>query len=163
MFQKRLPQVASKRKETFVSNVVWDQFVDWCLHKSLKPIPAHSWALAAYTLTLEGRMSPAQIRKCLAKIGKAHAEKSKSRPDRDPLIEKTIKTIENRAKPTGHKAKTLDDEDFSDPRTPKVKKTNPTQKSAMGPKNKKPPSRAMRGEPKLVMKRSLRNFQFKAP
>ena len=156
MLLKKLPKLLSNRERTFVSNAAWDQFVDWCLHKSLKPMPAHTWTLAAYTLTLEGQMSLAQIRKCLAKIGKAHVKKSKKRPDRDPLIEKTIKAIERRAKGIVHKAKILDDEDFSDPTTPKVKKNTPRQKKPVGSKIKKSQNRIMRGEPNLVIKRNFR-------
>lgn len=145
--------MVSKREAPYVKNVVWDEFVGWCLHKNLKPISAHAWPLAAYTLTLEGQMSPSQIRKCLAKIGKVPAEKSKPRPDRDPLIEKTIKIIEQRNNKKSKRAKTLDDEDFSDPTDPKVKKLSPKKKDP-SLKTKKPQRRVMRSEPKWVMKRA---------
>jgi hypothetical protein len=143
--------VISKRGEAYVRNVVWGEFVGWCLHKNLKPISAHAWPLAAYSLTLEGKMSPAQIRKCLARIGKAHAEKYKTRPDRDPLVEKTIKIIEKRNDQKVNVDKILDDEDFSDPAIPTVKKLS-LKKKAPGLKTKKPQRRVMRRAPKLVRK-----------
>jgi hypothetical protein len=72
--------------------MAWDEFIEWCLRKDLMLMPAHAWALAYYVLTLEGLLSPTQIRKCLSEIAKAHSEKFKNRPDRDQLIEKTAKT-----------------------------------------------------------------------
>ena len=97
MPNKKLPQVVSRRVGTSIRNTAWEDFVDWCLLKNLKPMPAHAWTLASYVLSLEGQLSPTQIRKCLADVAKFHAEKSKKRPDRNPLIEKTIKIIEKRS------------------------------------------------------------------
>jgi hypothetical protein len=154
MPKKKLPQVVSGRVVTFVSNTAWGDFVDWCLRKNLNPMPAHAWTLASYILSLEGQLNPTQIRKCLTEVAKEHTKKSKKRPDRDPLIEKTIKIIEQRNDQKSNRAKTLDDEDFSDPTAPKVKKTS-LKKKAPGNKTKKPPRRAMRRAPKLVMKRCL--------
>lgn len=153
MRQKKPIDKPSKSSKSFVGNVAWDEFVAWCIAKSLNPLPAHPWTLAAYIRTLEEHMSPPNIRKHLADVSKAHAEKSKKRPERDPLIGKTIEIIEKRAEKTALKAKKLDDEDLSDPTAPKTKKSKTSaKKKAGGPKAKSTNTRSMRAIPKLVKK-----------
>lgn len=157
MRQIKPPKEPSKRAKGFVGNVAWDEFVAWCIAKNLNPMPAHAWTLAAYIRTLEENMSPPNIRKHLADIAKAHAEKSRKRPERDPLIAKTIEIIEKRAEKKDLKVKSLDDEDFSDPTTPKTKKTKtPKKKKADSQKTKSPSTRSMRATPKLVTKRQVK-------
>ena len=153
MRQKKPIDKPSKSSKSFVGNVAWDEFVAWCIAKNLNPLPAHPWTLAAYIRTLEEHISPPNIRKHLADVSKAHAEKSKKRPERDPLIAKTIEIIEKRAEKTALKAKKLDDEDLSDPTAPKTKKSKtPAKKKAGGPKAKSTNTRSMRAIPKLVKK-----------
>ncbi|MDE0992568.1 MAG: hypothetical protein OSA23_05210 [Rhodospirillales bacterium] len=153
MRQKKPIDKPSKSSKSFVGNVAWDEFVAWCIAKNLNPLPAHPWTLAAYIRTLEEHMSPPNIRKHLADVSKAHAEKSKKRPERDPLIGKTIEIIEKRAEKTALKAKKLDDEDLSDPTAPKTKKSKTSaKKKAGGPKAKSTSTRSMRATPKLVKK-----------
>ena len=154
MRQKKPLDKPSKPSKSFIGNAAWDEFVAWCIAKSLNPMPAHAWTLAAYIRTLEGNMNPVQIRKHLADVAKAHAEKSKKRPERDPLIAKTIEIIEKRAEKKDLKAKKLDDEDLSDPTAPKTKKSKtPNKKKADSPKAKSTSTRSMRATPKLVTKR----------
>lgn len=153
MRQKKPIDKPSKSSKSFVGNVAWDEFVAWCIAKNLNPLPAHPWTLAAYIRTLEEHISPPNIRKHLADVSKAHAEKSKKRPERDPLIGKTIEIIEKRAEKTALKAKKLDDEDLSDPTAPKTKKSKTSaKKKAGGPKAKSTSTRSMRATPKLVKK-----------
>jgi len=153
MRQKKPIDKPSKSSKSFVGNVAWDEFVAWCIAKNLNPLPAHPWTLAAYIRTLEEHMSPPNIRKHLADVSKAHAEKSKKRPERDPLIGKTIEIIEKRAEKTALKAKKLDDEDLSDPTAPKTKKSKTSAKKKVGgPKAKSTSTRSMRATPKLVKK-----------
>ena len=153
MRQKKPIDKPSKSSKSFVGNVAWDEFVAWCIAKNLNPLPAHPWTLAAYIRTLEEHMSPPNIRKHLADVSKAHAEKSKKRPERDPLIAKTIEIIEKRAEKTALKAKKLDDEDLSDPTAPKTKKSKTSaKKKTGGPKAKSTSTRSMRATPKLVKK-----------
>ena len=153
MRQKKPIDKPSKSRKSFVGNVAWDEFVAWCIAKNLNPLPAHPWTLAAYIRTLEEHMSPPNIRKHLADVSKAHAEKSKKRPERDPLIGKTIEIIEKRAEKTALKTKKLDDEDLSDPTAPKIKKSKTSaKKKAGGPKAKSTSTRSMRATPKLVKK-----------
>ena len=153
MRQKKPIDKPPKSSKSFVGNVAWDEFVAWCIAKNLNPLPAHPWTLAAYIRTLEEHMSPPNIRKHLADVSKAHAEKSKKRPERDPLIGKTIEIIEKRAEKTALKAKKLDDEDLSDPTAPKTKKSKTSaKKKAGGPKAKSTNTRSMRAIPKLVKK-----------
>jgi hypothetical protein len=80
MPKNKLPQVVSRRIKIFISNTAWGDFVDWCLLRNLKPMPAHAWTLASYALSLEGQLSPIQICKCLIEVAKIHTEKSKNAP-----------------------------------------------------------------------------------
>lgn len=142
-----------QRIENFVGNAAWEDFVDWCTHKNLQAVPANAWTLAAYIRSLEGVESLANIRKRIADIGKAHAEKSKKRPERHPLIEKTLEIIALRAEKSESQSRLFDDNDFTAEPPPKIKKprikTDETQtKSAR--------SRIMRSTPKLVSKRRIK-------
>jgi hypothetical protein len=61
--------------------------------------------------------------------------------------------MEKRALKKALKAKKLDDEDLSDPTTPKTKKSKtPARKKTDGPKAKSTNTRSMRATPKLVTK-----------
>ena len=76
MPKNKLPQAVSRRVKTFISNTAWGEFVDWCLLRNLKPMPVHAWTLASYVLSLEGQLSPIQIRKCLIEVAKIHTAKT---------------------------------------------------------------------------------------
>lgn len=148
---KRRRQIL-QRVENFVGNPAWDDFVDWCKRQNLTPLPANAWTLAAYLRSLEGNTSLVQIRKCVADIGKAHAEKSKRRPERHQLIKKTLEIIEERAETRESPAQLFDD-DFASPKPPKLKKPTVSKTKPTSDQTKKPKSRVMRSSPKLVTKR----------
>ena len=131
----------------------WQAFTDWCLSRGLSPVPAHHWTLAAYALALEGQVKPEDIRKTLHAIAKAHLLKSRSRPDRHPLIERTLKMIENRRETREQKSELFDDELIA---VKKPKKPRKPRKVADKPEptNTKVP-RTLSTTPKLVSRRRL--------
>ncbi|NQW01703.1 MAG: hypothetical protein HQ483_18510 [Rhodospirillales bacterium] len=140
-----------QRIENFVGNPAWDDFVAWCLHKRLTAVPANAWTLAAYIRSLEGTESLSKLHKRVADIGKAHAEKSKRRPERNPLIAKTFEIMEIRAREGAGRSKLFDDNDFTAtdarPAKPKTGKAPPPDSAARPAK-----ARVMRSTPKLVSK-----------
>lgn len=131
----------------------WLAFTDWCLSKGLNPVPAHHWTLAAYALALEGKVKPEDIRKTLHAIARAHLLKSRSRPDRHPLIERTLKMIENRRETREQKSELFDEEltvakKSRKPRKPKAPadKPEPAKTKVL---------RTLSTSPKLVSRRRL--------
>ena len=131
----------------------WQTFTEWCKSRGLNPVPAHPWTLAAYALALEDQEKPDDIRKILHAIAKAHLEKSRSRPDRNPLIERTLKMIATRRETREQKSE-LFDEDLTKtgkPKKPRKAKKTPTEQDV--PKTKV--LRTLSTTPKLVSRRRL--------
>jgi hypothetical protein len=147
---KRHPR-SLRRIENFVGNAAWDDFVAWCLRRNLNPVPANAWTLAAYIRSCEGRESLVKLRKRVADIGKAHAEKSKRRPERDPLIAKTFHIIELRARKTDGHSTLFDDDNATQPAGQKKARTR--SKPADAPTVRAPKLRVMRSTPRLVARR----------
>ena len=141
------PHRSLQKIENFVGNAAWNEFVEWCGHKNLKAMPANAWTLAAYIRSLGGQESLTHLRKRVADIGKAHAEKSKRRPDRDPLIEKTFRIIEKQADKNAAQSKLFDDAGLPDASPPPTSLAE----TKIPPKPSK--ARVMRSTPKLVSKR----------
>ncbi len=131
----------------------WQTFTEWCVSRGLNPVPAHPWTLAAYALALEDQEKPGDIRKTLHAIAKAHLEKSRSRPDRNPLIERTLKMIETRKDMREQKSELFDD-DLT--KTEKPKKSRKAKKAPAKPEAPKPKVlRTLSTTPKLVSRRRL--------
>lgn len=74
----------------------WDEFVFWCQKNRLTPLPANAWTIAAYLRFLDKDFSPPEIAKSLKAISRAHALKSRMRPDRDPMVARAMELIEIR-------------------------------------------------------------------
>lgn len=148
MSQIKFHPSSLKRIENFVGNPAWEEFVEWCSHKKLNAVPANAWTLAAYIRTREGIEPLSKIKKRIIDIGKAHAEKSKRRPERDPLVAKTFNILEIQAKKQKKSAVAFDDEAL---KTGKPTRTKPKDTA---PKSSK--TRIMRSKPKLVSKRAAK-------
>jgi hypothetical protein len=132
----------------------WKAFTDWCLEKGLSPVPAHPWTLSAYALALEGHEKPDEIRKHIHAVAKAHLEKSRARPDRHPMLERTLKMIKTREDTQKQNSKLFDEEQAT--KKKKAKKAAKT-KSVTDKKSsaKKKSLRTMSATPKLVSRRKL--------
>lgn len=131
----------------------WQTFTAWCQERGLQAVPAHHWTLAAYARALEDQEKPAEIRKIMIAIAKVHGEKSRNRPDRHPLIERTLKVISTREQSKEQHSK-LFDEDLTKEAKPKKAakpKAAAKKKAAAKPKT----GRAMSSEPKLVSRRRM--------
>jgi hypothetical protein len=133
--------------------LAWQAFTDWCLSKGLNPVPAHHWTLAAYALALEDQEKPEDIRKILQAVAKAHLEKSRARPDRHPLIERTLKMIATRKETREQKSELFDDDLVKTGKPKKGRKPKKVEDNKKTPKPKAP--LIMSGTPKLVSRRRL--------
>jgi len=137
-----------RRIEKFVGNPAWDEFVAWCRHKKLNAVPANAWTLAAYIRSLEGFESLSKIKKRVTDIGKAHAEKSKRRPERDPLIAKTFHILELGGRKQKPKSTVFDDTAYEE--------ETPASRPSVSTNRKKTKTRTLRSTPKLVSKRAAK-------
>ena len=135
---------------------LWDEFVAWCQGRGLKAMPANAWTLAAYLRYQESRVTPAAMIKVLRAIGRMHREKSRKRPDRDPMVVRTLRLIEQRRRERrlGKQATPalFAEEDFVSPSPPPRAKPSKSQKVA----NTAGPRTSLRGTPRLVRRRKLR-------
>ena len=156
MPHKKRPHRILQRVENFVGNASWDDFVVWCKSKNLQAVPANAWTLAAYIRALESQESLTAIRKRIQDIGKAHAEKSKKRPERDPLIAKTLEIIKLRSEKSADQSTLFNGDDFTDLSSAKNKKPKKPKEKVKKTPNKSPRSRVMSSSPKLVRKRRLK-------
>ena len=132
----------------------WQTFKDWCLVKGLKAVPAHHWTLAAYALALEGQEKPDEIRKIIVAIAKAHLEKSRARPERHPLIERTLKMIDLRQDSQKQSSRLFDDNLITETTSRKTAKPKKKKPKTAPAGNKKQLS--MSATPKLVSRRKLK-------
>jgi len=130
----------------------WSTFVAWCEAHKLCPAPAHPWTVAAYLRSLEGTMRLDAIRRHLAQVGRMHFEKVRKRPDRHPLVERTLASMRQR----GEAAKRppppplFRAEDFLE-RTP----APPPKRRDKSDKTAAAPHRTLRVTPKLVRRKRV--------
>ncbi len=75
-------------------NKAWSDFVAWCQRRGLDAVPANPWTIAAYARWCEARMTPRAITKAIKDISAVHADKTRKRIDRDPLVLRTLAMIE---------------------------------------------------------------------
>ncbi len=131
----------------------WQAFKDWCLAKGLNAVPAHPWTMAAYALVFEGQEKPAEIRKIIVAVAQAHREKSKSSPERHPMIERTLKIIAARQDIQKKSSKLFDEDLTIAKKTKKAAKSKKAETSKTADNAKKQLS--MSATPKLVSRRKL--------
>lgn len=143
---KRIVSVAALNKQQS-----WVAFVRWCETNKLRSAPAHPWTLAAYVCTLEGKMRIDAIRRHVGKIGQMHHEKLRKRPDRHPLVLRTIESLRRRAEAT-KRADTppplFRDEDFTaaTPPSASTRRTSTALEAA---------ARGLRATPRLVRRKRV--------
>ena len=137
----------------------WDEFVSWCGGRGLQAVPAHPWTLAAYARWCESRYRYPAIAKSMRAIARVHNSKSRRRPDRHPVVKRTLRLIETRAKTKKDKnaPKPLfpEDEILAPARPDKktAKKTGKKTKEGKGGKKSRP---GLSPTPKLVSRRRLK-------
>ena len=84
------------KKKTVIDgqdSIAWDDFVFWCKARGLAAVPANPWTLSAYALWLETQLPHKEIIRAFKTIYKIHATKTRRRPDRAPLLIKTLKKM----------------------------------------------------------------------
>lgn len=80
----------------FNHTTAWQLFVEWCQSRGLKPLPANPWTLAAYARWCETQHRYKTITDIIKAIAKEHIRKSRKRPDRHPLVARTLNLIAKR-------------------------------------------------------------------
>ncbi|PIW27107.1 MAG: hypothetical protein COW30_11455 [Rhodospirillales bacterium CG15_BIG_FIL_POST_REV_8_21_14_020_66_15] len=136
----------------------WKFFVEWCQKRGLKPLPAHPWTVAAYARWCETHHRYQTIVNMVKVIAKEHMRKSRKRPDRHPLVTRTLNLIakrqEQREEDKVRAAALFHEEDFAPAEVAETtaqrvhrEVQTRTQGAARGLR------RALRGTPKLVSRR----------
>jgi hypothetical protein len=136
----------------------WKFFVDWCHKRGLKPLPANPWTVAAYARWCETNHHYQTIVNMVKAIAKEHMRKSRKRPDRHPLVTRTLNLIAKRqeqmAEDKVRAADLFPEEDFAadataETATARVQREvqTRTEEAAQGLR------RALRATPKLVSRR----------
>ena len=97
----------------------WEFFVAWCQSRGLRPLPANPWTVAAYARWCETQHRYKTIVTMVKAIAREHMRKSRKRPDRHPLVTRTLNLIAKRQEEQDidkHQASALfDDEAFAGP------------------------------------------------
>lgn len=146
----------------------WDEFVDWCRTHGVKAAPAHPWTVAAYVRTASPSMRLDALRKHLGNIGSMHYERLRTRPDRHPIVKRTLESL-RRERDEAKKPKPpalFKPEDFVEEKTPTPKKARAKpaapKKGAKAktatktkPKTATKPKRSLRATPKLVRRKRV--------
>jgi len=139
-------------------HTAWSVFVDWCHNRGLRPLPANPWTVAAYARWCETNHHYQTIVNMVKAIAKEHMRKSRKRPDRHPLVTRTLNLIakrqEERAEDKAQAAALFPEEDLvsaeaAETATARVQREvhTRTQDAAKGLR------RALRATPKLVSRR----------
>ena len=105
-----------------------------------------------YLLFLEKTLRPVAIKRQLGYIGQMHFEKLRKRPDRDPLVKRTLESVQERAEAAKIKDKApalFEADDFLDASTPKKKPA--VRKSKKSTEKQK----GLRTEPPLVRRKKI--------
>lgn len=128
----------------------WETFSHWCFEHGLTPAPAHPWTVAAYVRAACGSMRLDVLRRHLGHIGAAHYEKLRTRPDRHPIVKRTLESLRReREEAKKPKAPALfRPDDF-------VSDEEPTPKKRRAAKPKNPEKRGLRSTPKLVRRKRV--------
>lgn len=142
------------------TNKAWEEFVAWCQSRGLQAVPANPWTVAAYARALEPRMRPATIRKRINDLARIHAEKTRRRLARDPLVIRTLEMIERRAETAKQDGRLFEDEDFVAPEKSRRKRRAAAppakkKKQKAPAKSAKPSRPGLSAQPRLVSRRKL--------
>lgn len=82
----------------------WRHFERWCRARRLRALPAHPWAVAAYLRWCEKRTRGQAIADCLQAITRVHILSGTRAPDRDPMVERTLRLVERHVRTRGSQA-----------------------------------------------------------
>ena len=82
----------------FRGGLEWHHFVRWCKTRGLRPLPSHPWTLAAYVRACERRFPKGAMPARLRSIARAHLLQGFPSPDRHPIVARTLRAVETRAR-----------------------------------------------------------------
>ena len=124
---KAMPTSAFRERTTrSPTDKAREAFVTWCQSRSLNPMPANPWTVAAYGRFFEKELQPATIRKFISDLTRVHKQKTRKRLAHHPLVERTLDIIERGAEAYKNDGALFDDDDALDVCPPK----RPRRKSA---------------------------------
>ncbi len=138
----------------------WKAFEAWCADRGLSPAPAHPWTLAAYIRVLEGSMRHAALKRHVDQIGQAHFEMRRTRPDRDPSVQRVLDAVRRREEAKKRQKQKpppppplFRAEDFLEEKP--AKKTRTQRSKAAKPGKAGKTSKSLRATPKLVRRKRV--------
>ncbi len=142
----------------FNQTTAWKLFVDWCQSRGLKPLPANPWTVAAYARWCETQHRYKTIVTMIKAIAKEHIRKSRKRPDRHPLVTRTLNLIAKRQEEKeidrARAAALFEDADFGPDAAPVSAAKRVQRQVQSGTQTAKQGlQRALRATPKLVSRR----------
>lgn len=136
-------------------HTAWTVFVDWCQNRGLRPLPANPWTVAAYARWCETNHHYQTIVNMVKAIAKEHMRKSRKRPDRHPLVTRTLNLIakrqEEREEDKVQAAALFPEEDLVSAETTAETATARVQREVQS--RTQGLRRALRATPKLVSRR----------
>ena len=124
----------------------WRDFAAWCDQRGLRALPAHPWTLAAYLRWCEAHHRLPTVHRRLAAIARHHVLRCAPRPDRNPIVARTLQMIEQRARLKADRAGLFQPDDFTAQDSTAV-----TPRPA--PPRKARKARGLRQRPRLVSRR----------
>lgn len=131
----------------------WQEFETWCVLRGLSAAPANPWTLAAYIRFIEKNMRLTALKRHVSHIGQMHFDKLRKRPDRDPLVKRTIASVEERVAAEKNRRTVpvlFDADDFLDE---KPRQTTPTSRKKIKASSSK--KKGLRVEPPLVRRKKV--------
>lgn len=146
----------------------WEAFSAWCDDRGLAAAPANPWTLAAYIRVLEGTMRFDALKRHIDQVGQMHFEKRRTRPDREPAVQRVLDAVRRREDAKKRAQKQAKEkppapplfraEDFLEDGKTKTSKARaapaPRGKSAT-PEPDKKKSKSLRATPKLVRRKRV--------
>lgn len=82
----------------------WREFEGWCRARRLRPLPAHPWTLAAFVRWCETRYAYPLVVQRVRAVARRHILECFRAPDRDPLVQRTLRTVERRQRARSQRA-----------------------------------------------------------
>ncbi|MBO6518624.1 MAG: hypothetical protein JJ900_17145 [Rhodospirillales bacterium] len=146
----------------------WEAFSAWCDERGLTAAPANPWTLAAYIRVLEGTMRFDALKRHIDQVGQMHFEKRRTRPDREPSVQRVLDAVRRREEAKKRAQKQAKEkppapplfraEDFLEDgkaKTSKGKTTRTRRGKAAKPEAGKKKSKSLRATPKLVRRKRV--------
>lgn len=131
---------------------IWNDFVQWCKKRHLRPMPAHPWTIAAFLRWMDSRDDGDSADRAIKSISRAHLLNGRRSPHRHPMIERTLSSIYRRRESAPDRSNLFEARDFlSAPATPPEPPHPEEDEQPTHPARRAP----MRSQPRLVSRRRI--------